>query len=109
MTPLTPVFLSRYDGHAVLANSLALKMAGVTKETPDPAGGVIVRDPQSGEPTGILKDEAQESGREGDSAALAGRDGGGITGRAPGGRARRSDVRPRHYRGRRVVERELHG
>ena len=60
VTPLTPVFLSRYDGHAVLANSLALKMAGVTKETPAPAGGVIVRDPQTGEPTGILKDEAQE-------------------------------------------------
>src|SRR5208283_3384954 len=43
-----------------LANSLALKLANLTKETPDPAGGVIVRDPKSGEPTGILKDEAQE-------------------------------------------------
>jgi len=59
VTPHTPVFLSRYDGHAVLANSLALNLAGITKNTPDPAGGVIVRDPKSGEPTGVLKDEAQ--------------------------------------------------
>jgi hypothetical protein len=59
VTPRTPVFISRYDGHAGLANSLALKLAGVTRDTPDPAGGVIVRDPKSGEPTGILKDTAQ--------------------------------------------------
>jgi hypothetical protein len=43
-----------------LANSLALELAGITKQTPDPAGGVIVRDPKSGEPTGVLKDEAQD-------------------------------------------------
>ena len=60
VTPHTPVFISRYDGHAALANSLALKLANVTKATPDPAGGVIVRDPKSGEPTGVLKDVAQE-------------------------------------------------
>jgi hypothetical protein len=60
VTPRTPVFISRYDGHAVLANSLALKLAGVTKNTPDPPGGVIVHDPKSGEPTGVLKDEAQD-------------------------------------------------
>ena len=60
VTPHTPVFISRYDGHAGLANSLALKLAGVTKETPAPAGGVIVRDPQTGEPTGVLKDAAQD-------------------------------------------------
>jgi predicted amidohydrolase YtcJ len=54
-----PVLLSRYDGHAALANSLALKIAGVTRETPDPPGGVIVRDPQTGEPTGVLKDAAE--------------------------------------------------
>ena len=59
-TPHTPVFISRYDGHAALANSLAMKLAGVTKDTPTPPGGVIVRDPKSGEPTGIFKDEAQE-------------------------------------------------
>jgi hypothetical protein len=60
VTPNSPVLLSRYDGHSELANSLALKKAGVTKETPDPPGGVIVRDPATGEPTGVLKDAAEE-------------------------------------------------
>ena len=55
----TPVFVSRLDGHMSLANSLALKLAGVTRQTLDPPGGVIVRDPKTGEPTGILKDAAQ--------------------------------------------------
>ncbi len=55
----TPVFVNRLDGHMALANSLALKLAGVTKQTLDPPGGVIVRDPKTGEPTGILKDAAQ--------------------------------------------------
>ncbi len=59
VTPANPVFISRYDGHSALANSLALKPAGVTKETPDPDGGRIVRDPQTGEPTGVLRDAAQ--------------------------------------------------
>jgi predicted amidohydrolase YtcJ len=58
-TPSTPVFVSRLDGHMALANSLALKLAGVTRETADPPGGVIVRDEKTGEPTGILKDAAQ--------------------------------------------------
>src|SRR5438477_9156006 len=58
-TPDTPVFVNRLDGHMALANSLALKLAGVTRETKDPPGGVIVRDPKTGEPTGILKDAAQ--------------------------------------------------
>ena len=57
-TPDTPVFVNRLDGHMALANSLALKLAGVTRQTLDPPGGVIVRD-KSGEPTGILKDAAQ--------------------------------------------------
>jgi len=57
-TPETPVFVSRLDGHMALANSLVLKLAGVTKETPDPPGGLIVRDPKTGEPTGVLKDAA---------------------------------------------------
>ena len=56
-TPDTPVAVNRYDGHMVLANSLALKLAGITAQTPDPAGGVIVRDRQ-GNPTGALKDAA---------------------------------------------------
>ena len=53
-----PVFISRYDGHMGLANSIALKMAGITKNTNNPPGGEIVKDPKTGEPTGILRDEA---------------------------------------------------
>jgi|GEM_PF-1194618 len=52
-------FVSRVDGHQGLANSLALKAAGITRNTPDPAGGTIVRGPD-GEPTGILKDNAMD-------------------------------------------------
>ncbi len=55
---LHPVFINRYDGHMGLANTLALKMAGITKNTPNPPGGEIVKDPKTGEPTGILRDEA---------------------------------------------------
>ncbi|HEV8370729.1 MAG TPA: amidohydrolase [Pyrinomonadaceae bacterium] len=58
-TPDTPVFVNRLDGHMALANSLALRLAGVTRQTLDPPGGVIVRDPKTGEPTGVLKDAAQ--------------------------------------------------
>jgi predicted amidohydrolase YtcJ len=58
-TPETPVAVNRYDGHMVLANSLALKLAGITAQTPDPDGGVIVRD-KNGNPTGGLKDAAQD-------------------------------------------------
>jgi hypothetical protein len=58
VTPNTPVFLNRYDGHEVLVNSLALKLAGITSATKNPPGGEIVRDAQ-GNPTGILKDAAQ--------------------------------------------------
>jgi len=57
VTPDNPVFINRLDGHMCLANSLALKLAGVTRETPDPPGGTIVRD-ANGEPTGVLKDAA---------------------------------------------------
>ena len=53
-----PVFVSRLDGHMGLANSIALKMAGISAETADPDGGTIVKDDVTGEPTGILKDEA---------------------------------------------------
>jgi len=58
-TPNTPVFVNRLDIHMALANSVALKLAGVTRATKDPDGGVIVRDPTTGEPTGVLKDAAQ--------------------------------------------------
>jgi len=56
-TPATPVFVSRYDGHMALANSAAIRLAGVTATTPDPPGGAIVRD-ATGEPTGLFKDAA---------------------------------------------------
>jgi len=55
-----PVCVNRFDGHMVLANSAALKLAGVTAETRTPDGGEIVRDPATGEPTGILKDAAMD-------------------------------------------------
>jgi predicted amidohydrolase YtcJ len=58
VTPHNPAALNRYDGHTTLANSLALKAAGITAQTPDPPGGRIDRDAQ-GNPTGILRDGAQ--------------------------------------------------
>lgn len=57
-TPNTPVFVDRFDGHMGVANSYALKLAGITKETESPTGGFIEKDPDTGEPTGILKDNA---------------------------------------------------
>ncbi len=57
-TTNNPVFVSRLDGHMALANSLALKLAGVTHDTKDVDAGMIVRDPKTGEPTGLLKDAA---------------------------------------------------
>jgi len=57
VTPDNPVFVTRYDGHMALANALALRLAGVTRETKDPPGGTIVRD-KDGNPTGLLKDAA---------------------------------------------------
>jgi predicted amidohydrolase YtcJ len=58
-TPDHPVFVQRLDGHMSLANSLALRLAGVTGQTADPPGGTIVRD-ASGAPTGVLKDNAAD-------------------------------------------------
>jgi predicted amidohydrolase YtcJ len=58
-TAHTPVFVNRLDGHMALANSLALKLAGVTRHTNDIPGGFIMRDTETGKPTGILKDAAQ--------------------------------------------------
>ncbi|MEA2174284.1 MAG: hypothetical protein QOD00_1876 [Blastocatellia bacterium] len=60
ISPDNPVFLTRADGHGAVANSLALKIAGVTKETPNPFGGEILKDKQSGEPLGMLLDGARE-------------------------------------------------
>ena len=60
ITGETPVFVSRMDGHLALANSKALELAGINRDTPSPEGGLIVKDKQTGEPTGILKDNAME-------------------------------------------------
>ena len=57
--PNRPVLLVGYDGHTAWANSRALALAGITSKTPDPRNGVIVRDPQTGEATGALKEAAQ--------------------------------------------------
>ncbi|KAF3434288.1 hypothetical protein FNV43_RR25391 [Rhamnella rubrinervis] len=57
ITPYNPVWLSRMDGHMGLANSLALKLAGVTNLSEDPNGGTIMRTP-TGEPTGLMIDSA---------------------------------------------------
>jgi predicted amidohydrolase YtcJ len=57
-TTANPVFVSRFDGHMALANSVVLRMAKITRDTQDPPGGSIVRDPKTGEPTGVLKDAA---------------------------------------------------
>lgn len=59
VTPENPVWVNRLDGHMRLANSLALRAAGVSRATADIAGGTIVRGPD-GEPTGVLKDNAME-------------------------------------------------
>jgi predicted amidohydrolase YtcJ len=55
----TPIFVSRIDGHEGLANSKALELAGITKNTPNPDGGLIEKD-ENGELTGILKDNAMD-------------------------------------------------
>ncbi|TNE61905.1 MAG: amidohydrolase [Alphaproteobacteria bacterium] len=55
----TPVLVSRYDEHSLFANSAALKLVGIDADTPDPEGGVILRD-AGGRPTGVLKDAAKE-------------------------------------------------
>jgi predicted amidohydrolase YtcJ len=59
-TPDNPVCVNRHDGHMVLVNSLALKIAGITAKTEAPPGGEIIRDAVTGEPTGILKDAAMD-------------------------------------------------
>src|SRR5262245_29539214 len=59
IAPNNPVILGRADGHGAVANSAALRLAGVDKNTPNPFGGEISRDKQSGEPNGMLLDAAQ--------------------------------------------------
>ena len=59
IAPENPVALDRKDGHSVWVNSAALRLAGITRETPDPAGGVIDHD-ASGQPSGTLRENAVE-------------------------------------------------
>lgn len=54
-----PIWAGHANGHMGVANSKAMEIAGITKDTPDPPGGVIVRDPQTGEPAGLLEETAQ--------------------------------------------------
>ncbi len=58
VVPDRPAYMECYDGHSGWANSKALALAGITKETKDPPNGSIVRDPKTGEPTGALKEAA---------------------------------------------------
>ena len=59
VAPNNPVSLSRADGHSTLVNSYVIRASGITKDTPDPPGGEIQKDPVTGEPTGIFKESAQ--------------------------------------------------
>jgi predicted amidohydrolase YtcJ len=58
IAPNNPVFLTRADGHASIANSAALEIGGIDRKTPDPFGGQILK--KNGEPNGMLLDHAQE-------------------------------------------------
>ena len=60
VAPEHPVFLRRKCGHAGWANTRALELAGITAKTPDPPRGQIEHDPQTGQPTGILKEHAMD-------------------------------------------------
>ncbi|GAF84293.1 unnamed protein product, partial [marine sediment metagenome] len=60
VSPNNPVALSRADGHSVLVNSYVIKKSGITKDTPDPFGGEIQKDPETSEPTGIFKETAKQ-------------------------------------------------
>jgi len=60
VSPDNPVILSRADGHSVLVNSYVLKASGITKNSANPFGGEIQKDPVSGEPTGIIKEKAMD-------------------------------------------------
>lgn len=58
VVPDIPIALTSDDGHSLWVNSQALKLAGITKDTPNPAGGIIERDPETGEPSGTLRESA---------------------------------------------------
>jgi predicted amidohydrolase YtcJ len=60
LVPDRPACLSSADGHSSWVNSRALALAGITKDTPDPADGRIERDPRTGEPSGTLREAASD-------------------------------------------------
>lgn len=60
LVPDRPALLTAYDGHTAWVNTKALAAAGVTRKTPNPPNGVVVKDPKTGEPTGVLKESAME-------------------------------------------------
>jgi predicted amidohydrolase YtcJ len=60
IAPDNPVFLTRADGHAAVANSVALKLASITRNSANPFGGEILKDAKTGEPTGMLLDNAMD-------------------------------------------------
>src|SRR6185503_13452646 len=63
VAPNNPVILTRADGHGTVVNSAALRIARIDKDTPNPFGGEISKDKQSGEPNGMLLDAAQNLAR----------------------------------------------
>ena len=64
IAPDNPVFLTRADGHAAVANTAALTLAKIDRNTPNPFGGEILRDKQTGEATGIFLDHAEDMVRK---------------------------------------------
>src|SRR5262249_9387162 len=61
IVPERPVYLEGFDGHTWWANSKALQLAGITRDTKDPPGGAFVRDPKTGEPTGAIKEDSADA------------------------------------------------
>jgi predicted amidohydrolase YtcJ len=70
VSPDNPVILSRADGHSVLVNSYVLEKSGITRNTISPFGGEIQKDPVTGEPTGILKENAEDLIKTGELKAV---------------------------------------
>jgi predicted amidohydrolase YtcJ len=70
VTPNNPVILTHASGHATIANAKAMELAGITKKTPDPPGGKIVKDAK-GNPIGVFEDNASGLVRRAMGAALA--------------------------------------
>jgi predicted amidohydrolase YtcJ len=60
IVPDRPALMTCYDGHSIWVNSKVLAMAGITKDTPNPPNGEIVKEPKTGEPTGHLKEAAAD-------------------------------------------------